>query len=281
MMKGEKRLMGGKYDVIIVGAGPAGVAAALTACRRNKTVAVIGNSPETTALYKAKEIINYPGISGSGAEMMEKFLQQMSEVGAEYIHGKVLNVMPLGKSFGVAVGNDFYEAKAVILATGYSRLPICEGETEFVGRGVSYCATCDGMLYREKNVAVIGDSREAEEDAEFLRSLNCTVHKFSGREKIEIKGDKKADTIVVDGAEYKTDCIFILKDTMTVDSLVSGLETDGPAVVVNRSMETNIRGIYAAGDCTGSPRQVVKAVGEGNVAAISAVKYIDNLEKGE
>jgi len=266
-------------DIIIIGGGSAGIAAALTATRRSKTVLVVANPNSTTALYKAPHIDNYPGFNGSGAELAEIMRRQLENSTAELVEGKALSVVPLGDSFGVAVGNDFYEGKTVIVCTGTGRLPICSGETEFLGRGVSYCATCDGMLYRGKTVAVLGNSAEAKNDAAFLRNIGCEVLEFSGMEKIDITGGMKADTLTVNGTEYKTDCIFILKDTITADSLISGLDNQRGVIYTQRDMSTSIAGIFAAGDCTGSPHQLGKAVGEGVTAAVSAVKYLDNKEK--
>lgn len=266
--------MGEKTDIIILGGGPAGISAALTARMRNKSVLLISNPPESTALYKARSISNYPGAGGTGADMMSSFLKQLNDSGAKLKEGRALSVLPLGKSIGVAVGNDFYEASTVILACGAPRKPLCEGETRFLGRGVSYCATCDGMLYRGKTVAVIGSGEETERDTEFLLSLGCTVHSFSGREKLEIQGGERADTLIADGKSYKTDCIFILTELVTTQSLVPGLELENGSVRVGRGMETNINGIFAAGDITGGPYQLAKAVGEGNIAALSAVKYL-------
>lgn len=269
--------MSGKFDILIVGGGPAGISAALTACNRGKTVGIIKNPPETSNLHKAELIKNYPGMALSGKEMIERFTAQLRESGAEKISGKALSIMPIGKSIGVAVGNDFYESTSVIICTGINRRPLCGGETEFIGRGVSYCATCDGMLYKGKRVAVIGSGEEAEADAQFLRDIGCEVLTFSGKGKIEITGGMKADTLTVDGVEYKTDCIFILKETITAESLVSGIECIDGKIAVDRKQKTNIPGIFAAGDCTGAPYQLAKAVGEGNVAALSACGYIDNL----
>lgn len=266
--------MNAVYDIVIIGGGPAAVSAALTARNRGKSVAVVANKPETTNLFKAEKVTNYPGFSGSGADMEESFRKQLLESGAEIIEGRALNAMPLGNSFGVAVGGDFYECRAVILCTGISRNPLCAGETEFLGRGVSYCATCDGMLYKGKTVAVIGDGEECERDAEFLESIGCTVLRFPGKSKLEISGDMKADTLTVNGEEYKTDCIFILSDKVTSSSLVPGIETENGVIKVDRKMKTNIPGVFAAGDCTGAPYQVSIAVGEGNIAALSACEYV-------
>lgn len=270
--------MSEKFDILIIGAGPAGVSAALTACNRGKKTGVISNPPESSKLYLAESVSNYPGMSGTGSDIVKAMRRQLEESDAEVIQGRALSVVPLGKTIGVAVGREFYESSAVIVAAGISRRPICPGETEFLGRGVSYCATCDGMLYKGKTVAVIGDSEEARHDAQFLSDIGCKVLSFSGREKFDIRGGMKADTLVADGTEYAVDCVFILKDTLTAESLVSGIESERGIIKTDRSCKTNIKGVFAAGDCTGAPYQIAKAVGDGNIAALSACEYI-NTEK--
>ena len=180
--------MSEKFDILIIGAGPAGVSAALTACNRGKKTGVISNPPESSKLWLAESVSNYPGMSGTGSDIVKAMRRQLEESDAEVIQGRALSVVPLGKTIGVAVGSEFYETRAVIVAAGISRRPICPGETEFLGRGVSYCATCDGMLYKGKTVAVIGDSEEARHDAQFLSDIGCKVLSFSGREKFDIRG---------------------------------------------------------------------------------------------
>ena len=271
--------MSKKFDILIVGGGPAGISAALTALNRGKSVGVIANPPSSSKLYLAEEVTNYPGISGSGSEIMEAMHRQLVDSAATIIEGRALSVMPLGSTVGAAVGNDFFEASAVIVATGISRRPICAGESSFLGRGVSYCATCDGMLYRGKTVAVIGEGAEAESDIRFLRDIGCEVLTFSGKGKFDIRGDTRADTLIVNGKEYKTDCIFILKETLSAESLVPGIETERGIIKTTRAGETNIKGVFAAGDCTGAPYQLAKAAGEGNVAALTACEYINSLTK--
>ncbi len=263
-----------KYDALIIGGGPAAVSAALTLRNRGKTVGVISNPNETQNLYKAEHVTNYPGIVGSGKELSEKFTEQLISSGAELIHGRALSAMSLGAAFGVAVGNDFYEGRAIIAATGISRSPLCDGETKFLGRGVSYCATCDGMLYRGKTVAAIGSGEEFESDVRFLKEIGCTVECFKGG-RFEIEGDTKAELLIHEGREYKVDCVFILKDTVTADSLLPNVKTERGRIVVDAKMRTSVEGIFAAGDCTGAPYQLAKAVGEGNIAALSACEYLD------
>ena len=269
-----------KYDIVIIGGGIAGVSAALSCRNRGKSVAVIANSAETSSLYKAERITNYPGISSaSGREITEILLQQLESSGAELIHGRALSVIPLGDSFGVAVGSEFTSCSAVIVAAGITREKLYPGEGEFLGRGVSYCATCDGMLYRGKTVAVIGRGREAAQDADFLEGIGCTVLRMEKPLRYEIRGGMKADTVLAGGEEYKVDGVFVIKDTVSVTMLVQGLAYANGAIVTDRQMRTNVPGVFAAGDCTGRPYQLAKAAGEGNVAALSACEYIDNKKK--
>ena len=265
------------YDVVIIGGSIAGVSAALTCTNRGKSVGVITNSAETSSLYKAEKITNYPGIpAATGKEISEILSAQLRSCGADVINGRALSVMPIGKSFGVAVGSDFCNCSAVIIAAGITREKLYPGEGEYLGRGVSYCATCDGMLYRGKTVAVIGSGEEAARDADFLESIGCSVLRMTQASRYEIRGGMKADTVVVGGEEHKVDGVFIIKDTVSVTKLVQGLEYSDGGIVTDRKMQTNVPGVFAAGDCTGKPYQLAKAAGEGNVAALSACEYIDN-----
>lgn len=269
-----------KYDVAIIGGGIAGVSAALTCINRGKTVAVIANGAETSSLYKAELINNYPGITAvSGKELSETLIRQLESSGAELIRGRALSVTPLGDSFGVAIGSEFTSCDAVIIAAGITREKLYPGEGEFLGQGVSYCATCDGMLYRGKTVALIGAGEEARHDADFLESIGCTVLHFEKNGKYEIRGGLKADTLVYDGEEYRVDGVFIIKDTVSVTKLVPGLDYADGAIVTDRQMRTNVPGVFAAGDCAGKPYQLAKASGEGNIAALSACEYIDKNKK--
>ena len=266
------------YDVIVIGGGAAAASAALTLRNRGKSALVISNKMDTSSLWKAERITNYPGLPAmSGEEMSVLFRRQIEESGAVLVTGRALSVLPMGDSFGVAVGSDYYMGRSVILALGITREKLYPGEAEFLGRGVSYCATCDGMLYRGKTVAVVGTGEEAKEDADFLEGIGCTVLRFFTNGKYEVKGGLKADTLVFAGEEHKVDCVFIIKDTVSVAKLVPGLEYEQGGVAVDRQMRTNVPGVFAAGDCTGKPYQLAKAAGEGNIAALSACDYMSRL----
>ena len=264
------------FDVIIIGGGTAGTSAALTCINRGKSVAVVANPVETENLYKAESVTNYPGFSAvTGKELSQLFRRQLESSGAEIINGKALSVMPMGKTFGVAVENAFYMSKAVIMAAGITREKLYPGEAEFLGRGVSYCATCDGMLYRGKTVAVVGSSEEAVKDADFLAGIGCQVLRFEKNGAYEIKGENKVNSLIFNAQEHPVDCVFIIKDTVSVTKLVPGLEYRDGGIITDRQMRTAVPGVFAAGDCTGKPYQLAKAAGEGNMAALSACEYVD------
>lgn len=265
-------------DIIIVGGGPAGVSAALTARNRGKEVLVISNSYEESDIYKAKLVTNYPGMPQvTGPELMEVFHKQLSDSGAELITARALNAMAMGKEIYVSTGQDNYSCRALILAMGTAKRRVFKGEAEFLGRGVSYCATCDGMLYRGKKVAVVGMNAYAAHEAEFLRSIGCQVEYFDKSRAVnyEIKGTDMARVLVADGQEYPVDGIFILRSTIAPEGFMSGLELSQGHIAVNERMETSLEGVFAAGDCIGRPYQVARAVGQGNTAAIFAAEYLD------
>ncbi len=271
-------------DIIIIGGGPAGVSAALTAMHRGKSAVIVSSAPEDSPLWKAEHIDNYPGLpSVTGRELIEALLRHAEGSGAAIMRGRALAVMPMGAGFGVSVGSDFIQGRAVVVCSGLSRAKPFPGEAEYLGMGVSYCATCDGMLYRGKKVAVIGLSADAPEEADYLRSIGCEVEYFddSRAKKYEIRGSGRVEKLVADGVEHEVSCVFILRSGVAPGSLAPGLGLDGPHIKVDESMATNIPGLFAAGDCVGAPYQVAKAVGEGNIAGISASKYVETILKEE
>jgi thioredoxin reductase (NADPH) len=281
-------------DIAIIGAGPAGLSAAINGVIRNKKVKVFGNPPSTSYIYKAERVDNYIGMLGiNGKDMMNAFVNHAKEMNVEIQTGKVIEVFPMGEYYMLNVANEFIEAKTVIFANGFSKGTVLEGENEFLGKGVSYCATCDGPLYRDKEVAVIGDSQYAEEDANYLAEvcekvyyiplykeildLSTSIEVVSDKPK-RILGDQVVRELELDKGNLEVSGIFIIKESIPTTKLLKGLEMENKAIKVNHFMETNMKGIYAAGDCTGRPYQVGKAVGEGNVAALQAVSYLHKLK---
>ena len=274
------------YDIAIIGAGPAGYSAAINARKREKSVIVIGQN--TGWLFRAESIENYPGMPGvSGQQMLSVMADQAKAMGAELRGGVVHQVIAMGESFALSLGADFVEARKVILATGAKQPRLLPGEERLLGRGVSYCGTCDGMLYRGKNVAVIGAGAEAVPEANFLMGLCASVTYFGKpddaldsriqvrEEKVtEITGEMRASGLIAGGEEMPFDGVFIFREAMALSSLLPGLEMDGAFIKVDRGMHTSLAGVFAAGDCTGLPLQVAKAVGEGCIAALAAAQEL-------
>lgn len=267
-------------DVLVIGAGPAGLSAAINVRARGGSVLVLGSPRQDNPLYKAEKIDNYLGMPGlSGKEMMEQFIAHAKDTGVEIKEARVLSAMKNGSGWMVSAGADVYEAGAVVLTGGVVRGKALPGEVEFLGKGVSYCATCDGMMYRNREVVVLGYGEEDEEEAEFLKSIGCKVTFIAKPKNVKIKGDGLVNAIEADGQEYLAECVFILRPSVAPTQIFPELELDGNYVKVDRSMRTNLDGLYAAGDCTGIPLQVAKAVGEGLVAGQSAIAWTKAKQK--
>ena len=280
-----------RYDVAIVGTGPAGLEAAITLKIRKKNIIVIGKKNSSGKVRSAEKIDNYLGIPAvSGDDLAKKMLDHAESLGVEITEGRVSMIYPYGEYFAIQSGEEIIEATSVILCAGVAPAKTIPGESEFLGRGVSYCATCDAAMYKDKKAVVVSYSPAFEEEAEFLRKYASEViyvpvydagelkiegvEIFQGKP-VEIKGALKANTLVTDNGELQTDGVFVLRDQIAPSSMVPGLETEGSAVKCGRDMSTSIPGLFAAGDITGAPYQLIKASGEGLVAALSAVSYLN------
>ena len=206
---------------------------------------------------------------------------QALDAGAEILHGRATSIAPLGDGFGVIYGADFCEAETLILCTGVAAGKIFPGEQEFLGRGVSYCVTCDGMLYRGKMVCVVGFTSDTKGEAELLRTMGCEVEMFTSRTaKYAVLGQERVTALSVNGEEHPCEAVFILRPAAAPDTLLAGLAMDGVHVAVDKAtMKTSVAGVFAAGDCTGKPYQIAKAVGDGNIAALSAAQYIEERSR--
>ena len=164
------------YDVLVIGGGPAGLSASINVRARGRSALVVSNPLEENPLWRAEKVDNYLGLPGlSGAEMLAAMRRHAEQAGVEFLAGKVLNAVQMPDAWYVSVGPDMYNARAVVLAAGVARGKKFAGEAELLGRGVSYCATCDGMLYRNKPVAVVGRSKDAPHEAAYLKSIGCQV----------------------------------------------------------------------------------------------------------
>ena len=262
------------YDIIVVGGGPAGLSAAISARQRGNSVAVISNDKTKSGLYKARLVENYPGFPGiSGAELLNKLSAHAADAGAELLSGQVNTVFPYGGAFQVGFDNDILESKSVILATGVVQTSLFPGEEELLGRGVSYCATCDGRLYKGKRICVVCLSHDADKEADYLESIGCEVVR-TGSKDIVIRGENRVSSVVVDGEVIDCAGVFILRHAIAPHLLLAGLETEDGYIKAAPSGETNIAGVFAAGDCVGDPLQIAKAVGQGQLAALSASDHI-------
>lgn len=281
------------HDIIVLGSGPAGLAAAVAARGRDKSVLVIGNRWEDSPLARAERVDNYLGMPGrTGAQMLREFSQHAQAMGVETVTGRAIALM-VYNGFYVTVGSQVYDGRALILAPGVVRQAKYPGEEEYLGRGVSYCATCDGMLYRSKPVVVVGRSPDAPLEANYLSSLGCQVTYVSSNQpkglqegipfvkagKLAVRGQGTVTALEADGVELPCAGVFILRQAVAPTDLLPQLETEEGFIKVDRHMATNVEGVFAAGDCTGGPLQVAKAVGEGHVAALSACEYLDQQEQ--
>ena len=277
--------------VLIIGAGPAGVSAALTLRMRNIEATILHSGK--TALGKAHRVDNYPGLPRMSGEEMERiFRRQCEEAGVAYKTGLARMIQKTRKGFMVLAGEEILNADAVLLCTGVGRLSLIEGEEALIGQGVSYCATCDGMLYRGGSVAVIAQDSSFEEDVHFLQGI-CQVDYYQER-----KHDAPAGVTVSEGkvvrlaptqdhkvllatnlGEKTYDCVFILRPAVALSQLLPSLKTENGAIPVDEGMRTGIAGVFAAGDVTGAPYQIARAIGQGNTAALAIASYFADLEK--
>lgn len=277
------------YDCIIIGTGAAGVSAALTLKALKIDFLWLGDKNLSRKIRSAEKIKNYPGLNGvSGEEMQKAFLTQIADEGIEITQAKVNGVYPMGNHFSVMCGQVTYEGKTVIIATGVETIKPVKGEAEYLGRGVSYCAVCDGFLYKDKTIAVYCESNEEIKEVELLAKYASQIYLFCP-EKVkvdmpnvkrvgsiirEMKGDMRIRTVVGESGEFAVDGVFMLKQSFGADTIVYGLKTEGGAVITDRMQATSVAGVFAAGDCTGRPYQYAKAVGEGNVCAYSVNAYL-------
>lgn len=286
------------YDAAIIGTGPAGLSAALNLKLHNRSIIWFGSKAQSRKVALSEKIANYPGVPMvSGEELNRRFAAQAEEMGLEITEKMVTKIMPTRKGFQLLGDDEIFEAKTVLLAIGSVSAKGFPGEAELLGRGVSYCATCDGFLYRGKTIAVYCGDRRFEHEVTYLAELAAKVYLFASysevsvaRDNIErlsapvktVSGDRRVTGLqLADGTELPVDGFFILRNAIAPTTLLYGLETDGPHIIADRSCATNKPGVFAAGDCTGRPYQIAKAVGEGNIAAHSILEYLAAREKPE
>ena len=282
------------FDVIIIGAGPAGISASIYTKRANlKTMIIYQNNSN---LEKAELIENYYGFAKgiTGIDLYNEGIKQAENLGVELKEEEVINIKMNENGFEVITDKNEYKTKNIVLATGNKKnIPKIKGIQEFEGRGISYCAVCDGFFYRNKDIVVIGNGKYAIAETNELINLANQIIILTDGEKApefradnvkidtrkieEIQGEKKVEQIKLeDNTIIKTDGIFVAKGVAGSNEFAKklGIITNKDKIVVNEKMETNIPGIYACGDCTGGILQISKAVYEGTKAGLEVIKRV-------
>ncbi|MGE5238848.1 MAG: FAD-dependent oxidoreductase [Chloroflexota bacterium] len=306
----------GIYDVIIIGGGPGGLSAGMYTSRGKLRTLILDKSKTAGALAYSSMIENYPGLEKptSGKELLDIFRAQAVGFGAEYVETQVIGVLLQGEVKEVMTMDKTYQGKSVIIATGsMGRKASVTGESEFLGRGVSYCAICDAAFFKGRTVCVIGDSEEAAKEAGVLTRFAETVYLISPSQKLKVPEDHPSLSIpnlrtmlgysvtAIEGTdavervklkdskgeESTLDLsgvfVYLWGSKPIVDFLQGAVElSEEECISVNRSMETSVPGVFAAGDVTCTEaRQVILAAANGCLAALSAEKYIFHRKKAK
>ena len=285
------------YDAAIIGSGPAGLSAALVLKIHEKNFMWFGSKNLSDKIDRAEMVNNYPGLPAiSGKALNQAFQNSVKSMDLKIEEQMVNQIMALGDCYAVMAGSDFYEAKSVILATGVAAVGTLPGEAELVGKGVSYCATCDGEFYKGKTIAVICNKARFEYEVKYLADLAAKVYYLPLYKDVAIKQDnievmsakavkmnkengRLSSLTLSDDSQLDVDGVFCLRDEISLGTLLPKLALEDGHIAVNRSMATSLKGCFAAGDCTGRPYQYVKSAGEGNVAAHSAIEYLSTLDE--
>lgn len=282
------------YDVIIIGAGPAGISASIYAKRGNLNVLVIYN--DKSSLEKAEKIDNYYGFENGicGNKLYQDGINQAKNLGVDIKNEEVIKIEFEEIGYSVTTLEGKYKSKTIILATGNKKnTPNIKGIKEFEGKGISYCAICDGFFYKDKDVAIIGSGNYAISETNDLINITKQITiltngskapeiradnvKINEKEIKEIRGENRAEEIeFTDNSKLKTEGIFIAEGIAGSLEFAKklGIITKNNKIIVNEKMETNVPGIYACGDCTGGLLQISKAVYEGTVAGLQAIQYL-------
>lgn len=284
-----------RYDAAVIGSGPAGLEAALNLKIRNKRFLLFGTEDLSRKVTTAPRVDNYLGLPGiSGKDLQAQFQAHLADMDIAIQAEQVQMVYPMGSYFSIATTKNTYEATAVILACGTFSAKLLDGEQEFLGRGVGYCATCDAPLYRGKTAVILGYTDESVHDANFLAEVAAKVYyvpvkktRIMPRDDIEIvqgrptriTGDSVVRQLILADRALTVDGVFILRETVAPASLIPGIRMEGGFIHVDIHMATNLAGCFAAGDCTGRPHQYMRAAGQGQSAALNAVAYMDQLKQ--
>jgi len=280
-----------RVDIAIIGTGPAGISAAINAKIRKKSFYLFGPNTLSEKIRRSELIMNYPGMPAvTGEELNASLRRHLEEMGIGITEKRITGIFKMRGYYYLLADQEEFEARCVIFAAGVEATKPVPGERDLLGHGVSYCATCDGHLYKGKTIAVVCDNPGMEEEVLYLAELADKVY-FEAKYKdpgvtapnverlsspiAAVLGEGRTGGIrLKDGTEIPLSGVFFLKQSVSPAVLLKGLETENGQVKVDRRMATNKEGCFACGDCTGAPYQIAKAVGEGNIAAHSAVAYL-------
>ncbi len=302
------------YDILIIGAGTAGLTAAIYARRAGLSCAIFESAAPGGQIVSSPEVENYPGMPGmAGADYAMAIFRQAQDLGAEFFFSEVTGISALGTTKTVSTAKGDYQGKTVVIANGAQRRKLdVPGEKEFTGRGVSYCATCDGNFFRGKDVAIVGAGNTAFEDAAYLAGICRTVYLISRRgsfraseilvnafrkkenakiltnkKTVEVKGDKSVNTLTLvdaqSGAEEElpVSAVFVAVGMEPKNGIFRGLKLDESGYIVSgEDCKTNLSGVFAAGDTrTKRLRQLVTAASDGAIAATAAAQYLGEIQE--
>jgi len=290
------------YDVIIIGKGPAGISASLYTVRANLKTLVIGKGD--SALKKAERIENYYGFSEaiSGERLLAEGEKQAARLGVEIIESEVISIEK-NEFFEVLTSDDRYMAKAVLIATGQPQKKLrIENLEAFEGRGVSYCTTCDGFFYNNLKVGVVGSGDYVVHEAMELLAFTKDITIYTNGNELQVSEKfveaakrfriSKKPIYKIDGSEFLQKIFFKDGTSEDIDGLFIAYESpssvdfarklgiivEGNAIVVDKNQQTNLEGLFAAGDCTGGFKQIATAVGQGALAGRKMIEYVRSLE---
>lgn len=290
------------YDIIIIGKGPAGISASLYTIRANLKTLVIGKND--SALKKTDKIENYYGFAEpiSGQYLLQQGDQQALRLGVEILEEEVIAIEK-NEFFEVITGSDRYFSKAILVATGQPHKKLNIGRlSEFEGKGVSYCSTCDGFFFRNLKVGVVGFKDYAIHEALELQAFTKNITIFTNGMKPEFieKFAQFADKFEInkqhikeldgaeflgkihfsDGTEVQIDGLFIAYESASSIDFAQklGVIAEGNSIKVDKNQQTNLEGLFAAGDCTGGFKQIATAVGQGAMAGKEIIKYVRSLK---
>ena len=278
------------YDIAVIGGGPAGVSAAITAASKGRKVVLFeahGFSPRLRSVAQITDYMGIPDISGTA--LMDIFVNHLKQMEVDIIEAKIISLREVGEGFMLGTPHGEYSADSVVLATGISRSTLFPGEKEFLGKGVSYCAVVDADKYKGKSVAALEEVEYLADQCEHVfffplysgfvppKKKNITVVLDKPT---EITGTDKVTGLRAGDDFYSVKATFVFRASDPLNSFLPGLEIRGRSIYVDDQAQTNIEGVFAGGDCTGQPWQVNRAAGQGQKAALSAIRYLARRDEG-